>query len=136
MNRKFLSDLFSVVTSNSIALIGSIVTGFIVPMLLGVEEYGIYKLFTLYISYAVLLHFGFVDGILLNYAGTDYKQLNKEKFRAFSKFFILFQLLIAGIIVLVIHSISVSMPFIASPRQMRRPTFGYFSIKAEILFLV
>ena len=99
MNRKFLSDLFSVVTSNSIALIGSIVTGFIVPMLLGVEEYGIYKLFTLYISYAVLLHFGFVDGILLNYAGTDYKQLNKEKFRAFSKFFILFQLLIAGIIV-------------------------------------
>ena len=40
--------------------------------------------------------------------------------------------LIPGMIVSVIHLISLSRPDIASPRQTRNPTFGYFSTKAAI----
>ena len=92
INRKFIKDLFSVGFSNVVVLLGSIVTGFVVPKVLGVTEYGIYKVFTLYLGYIALLHLGFVDGILLKYAGVEYKELDKKLFKMFTRFFVLFQL--------------------------------------------
>ena len=98
-NRKFIKDLFSVGFSNVVVLLGSIVTGFVVPKVLGVTDYGIYKVFTLYLGYIPLLHFGFVDGILLKYAGVEYRELDKKLFRMFTRFFVLFQLAVEVLII-------------------------------------
>ena len=57
--------------SNIVVLIGGIVTGFLVPLVLGVNEYGYFKIYTLYLTYTSLLHFGFVDGLLLINAGKN-----------------------------------------------------------------
>lgn len=98
---KFSKDLMSVVGSNIIILFSSILTGFVVPKVLGVTGYGYYKIFTLYLSYSALMHLGFVDGVLLTYAGKEYDELPKEKFRRYTNFFFVFQLIVSICIVLI-----------------------------------
>lgn len=71
----------------------------IVPKVLGVMEYGYYKTFTLYLVYAMLLHFGFPDGILLIYGGKNYQEINQTEFRTYTRFFIGFQTIIALLII-------------------------------------
>lgn len=111
-----IRELLMVLSSNMLILLSSIFTGLIVPKLLGVSGYGYFKIFTLYTSYTALLHFGFIDGILLEHGADDYKVLNREAFRANSQFFILFQVIIAimiGIIVTFIGNDSYTFIFYA-----------------------
>ena len=86
----FTKDLFMVAFSNFVILISSIITGFVVPKILGVVGYGYYKIFTLYLSYSALMHLGYVDGVLLTFAGKEYNELSQEKFRMYTKFFFFF----------------------------------------------
>ncbi|MFT9373792.1 oligosaccharide flippase family protein [Liquorilactobacillus hordei] len=89
---KFLKDIISVAISNGIILLSGALITIVVPSFTGVSEYGKFKLFSLYVSYTGLLHFGFVDGILLKHSGKSYESIDKKIFRVNSKFFIVFQL--------------------------------------------
>jgi len=84
-----LLNLIIVSGGNFIQLVANILLGFLLPVLLDNWNYGYYKLYTLYIGYCGLLHFGFVDGILLKYAGMGFEQLDKLQFRAYTKLFFL-----------------------------------------------
>lgn len=42
---------------------------FVVPKIVGVEDYGYWRLFLLYASYTGMLHLGFVDGAFVTWAG-------------------------------------------------------------------
>ena len=95
----FKKDLLTVLISNCIVLAGNIVTGFVVPRILGVTEYGYYKIFTLYLGYVSLLHFGFVDGILLEYAGKEYSDIDKTHMKQKSVFYIRMELIISALII-------------------------------------
>ncbi|WP_141684672.1 MATE family efflux transporter [Limosilactobacillus reuteri] len=75
-------------------------SGLFIPKLMGVVQYGYYKIFILYTVYAALLHFGFTDGVLLHYGGVPLNKINKKKLRAISKFFIFFQLIISILLIL------------------------------------
>ena len=86
--------------SQGISLAASIVTSILLPKILNVNNYGLFRIFTLYLGYTALLHFGFVDGILLRFAGNDYESLHKEEIRTYSRFYILMQLIIGGIVCL------------------------------------
>lgn len=97
-DKKIASNVFMVAASNILTIAAGIVTGFLLPMLMGVEDYGYYKIFTLYISYVGLFHFGFIDGIYLFYAGKNYDNLDKDKFKSFTKFLMFFQSVIFVII--------------------------------------
>jgi O-antigen/teichoic acid export membrane protein len=98
MSKKTLSDFLKIVLSNIIVLASSIITALVIPKLMGTTNYGYYKTYTLYMSYTALLHFGFVDGILLKHAGQEYDQLDRKPFRLNSKFYIVFQGLVALVI--------------------------------------
>lgn len=88
MNRKrFLKNIAVVAGGNAFYLLGHVLTGFLVPLILPVDEYGYYKVYTLYISYYGLLNFGFVDGLLLQFAGMDYDQLDRKSIRRYTRFF-------------------------------------------------
>lgn len=91
-------EILMVMSSNILILLSSILTGLVVPKLMGVTNYSYYKIFTLYMTYTALLHFGFIDGVLLKHGDTDYVNLNKENFRTNSQFFISFQFVIACLI--------------------------------------
>ena len=95
---RFFKDIFTVSIGNVAYLISSILLGFVLPILLSIDDYGYYKLYTLYFSYSGLLHFGFIDGILLIFAGKDYEDLSKRAFRTYSRFFIYLEALL-GIVV-------------------------------------
>ena len=57
--------LLTFVSGNFLAIIISSISMLLLPKLLSLEDYGIYKTFTLYLSYTSLLHFGLKDGIYL-----------------------------------------------------------------------
>lgn len=101
----FTKDFLRVAFSNGVGLISSLFAGFVLPLILGVNEFGNYKIFTLYLTYTALLHFGFIDGLLLKNAGKKYSELNKEKFRAFTKYFIAFQLLVSIVLTAIATSL-------------------------------
>ena len=87
---KTVQSVFIVVAGNIALLLARCFLWLIIPKLLGVAEYGYYKTFTLYLTYAMFLHFGFPDGILLIYGGKDYEDINKREFCMYSRFFLIF----------------------------------------------
>ncbi|MCM2536037.1 hypothetical protein NDK43_31765 [Neobacillus pocheonensis] len=101
MNNKaitFIKNFSYTLSSNLISMMISTILIFIVPKLIGVEDYGYWQLYLFYSSYVGFLHFGWNDGIYLRYGGKEYKELNKELF--FSQFWmlIIFQVLIGAVI--------------------------------------
>ncbi len=87
-NGQFIKDILKVSASNIFKLMSSVLVGLLLPKILGVEDYGYYKTFTLYIHYVGLFHFGIQDGIYLVYGGKDFEELEKTRFRFYSRFFI------------------------------------------------
>lgn len=90
----FMKGSISIVSSNILLLMSGILNGIILPKIMGVTQYGYYKVFSLYAGYIALLHFGFVDGILLKYGGMDESQIDVKTLRSITRFFMLLQLLI------------------------------------------
>jgi len=84
--KAFLKNVLVVLFSNVVSVASGVLIGFIIPKILGVSEYGYYKTFTLYCSYIGVLHFGFLDGIYLKFAGQKYEEIDKEKFRTYTRF--------------------------------------------------
>lgn len=93
IRNKELFDILMVTISNICLLIAKVAIWLVIPRMLHVEEYGYYKIFTLYLGYASLLHLGFPDGILLYYGGKEYTKLDKRELRLNSRFFLFFQLI-------------------------------------------
>lgn len=98
---KFFSSLIVVMASNLTTLVSGLLMGLLIPQLMGVENYGHYKIFILYATYASLLHFGFVDGILLKYGGTEERDLDIYEIRANTKFIIYLELLVSLLLLLI-----------------------------------
>ncbi|MBU1145338.1 MAG: hypothetical protein KJ971_05730 [Firmicutes bacterium] len=100
-NKSTIKKIGFVASSNIIKLVSSILIGFVVPNILGLTNYGYYKVFVLYLTYIGLFHFGFIDGIYLKYGGVDYQELDRRKFRTYFKFLLNLEVIISiiGIIV-------------------------------------
>lgn len=73
----FLNILYSIV-ANFFNLLVSLILSFVVPKLLGVEQYGYWQLYTFYVSYTGFFHFGMADGLYLRYGGKYYDELDKS----------------------------------------------------------
>ena len=63
---------------NGFILVFGLVQFFIIPKYLTVEGYGYWQLFVLYASYVGILHLGFIDGILVRWAGKELVQIGNE----------------------------------------------------------
>jgi O-antigen/teichoic acid export membrane protein len=87
-------SIFRVFTSNLFKFLSSLIIIFILPNFLGIENYGYYRLFLLYLSYLGIFHFGFIDGIYLKYGGKDLESLDQKKFRTYFYFFFILQILV------------------------------------------
>ena len=98
-------DILKVSASNVVKLLAGVLVAFVLPKIIGVEDYGYYKTFTLYATYVGLFHLGICDGVYLKFGGKNYSDLNKTKFRFYSQAFFLIEALIAlllGVIALVL----------------------------------
>jgi len=95
----FVKNFSYTLASNFVSMFVSALVILVVPKLIGIEEYGYWQLYLFYSSYVGFLHFGWNDGIFLRYGGKEYKDLDKRTF--FSQFLMLvmFQAIIAIIII-------------------------------------
>lgn len=81
-----IKGIFKVSSANIVALALSMLTSFVLPIFISVEEYGYWQLFVLYAGYAGFFVFGFNDGVHLNYAACEYNETLASKFRTFTIF--------------------------------------------------
>ena len=72
-------DIFKIFSSNLIKMLVTFVTAFLVPMVLSVDDYGYYKVYTFYAAYIGIFHFGFCDGIYLDYGGKKECEIENDK---------------------------------------------------------
>lgn len=72
-------DIFKIFSSNLIKMLVTFVTAFLVPMVLSVDDYGYYKVYTFYAAYIGIFHFGYCDGIYLDYGGRNEGEIETEK---------------------------------------------------------
>lgn len=94
-----LKNIVKVGISNIFTIVSGVFVGFLVPKLMGLTNYGLYKTFTLYLGYIGLFSLGFCDGINLIYAGKQYNEIDKNKFRWFSRIYIFTQFVFALILI-------------------------------------
>lgn len=88
-SRRLAKNLILSITAQIISIATSFVLGFIVPKFIDEYQYSYWQTFVLYIGYVGILHFGFLDGIVLRYSQYDYDELDKPRIRS------QFQLLLA-----------------------------------------
>ena len=72
-------DIIKIFSSNLIKMMVTFITAFLVPMVLSVNSYGYYKVYTFYAAYIGILHLGYCDGIYLDYGGKDENSIEKER---------------------------------------------------------
>ena len=99
--KRTIKDILKIVISNLCVILSGVLTSFVLPKMIGVEDYGNYKIFSLYCTYVDLLQLGIMDGIYLYYGGKDYDELDKSRFRFYTKFFLVFQATVTAIMALI-----------------------------------
>lgn len=108
LDTKLIKNTLNLIFSNTIVLLINIMSAFITPAILGTNGFGYYKMFMLYIGYVPLLHFGFIDGILISNAGKSMSEINNSKFRTYSLFIVIFEFIISSIMLSSIFFIRVN----------------------------
>ena len=92
-----IKSILNVLSANTLILLVGIVQSFILPSILGPEEYGYWSLYLLYTGYAGFLIFGFCDGFYLKHGGENYDQLDKGTFSSYHWILVSYLLLISVI---------------------------------------
>lgn len=123
LNKTF-THIIQVGLSNVVTMLVGILTGFVVPKVLTIDGYGLYKTFTLYITYIGFCSLGIVDGIVLTYGDFDYEKLDKILFRSYFKFFLLINV-----------AFSISLFFILSFIGDTNLRFVFSLVSINIIFL-
>ena len=75
----------------------SLLLNLLLPKFIAETEYSYWQTFLLYASYVPLLHFGFLDGLMLRYSQYDYDNLDKPLIQAQFKIFIFIEIFFAVI---------------------------------------
>lgn len=96
-----LLNIFKVVFSNFSLLGAGIVTSFVLPAFLSMEDFGYYKIFNLYVTYIIILQFGIVENLYMKYGGKNFEDVDKKEFSScFSSLFYL-EILVGFILILI-----------------------------------
>lgn len=71
-------DLAAVGGGTALASVFGTITIFVIPRLVSVEDFGYWRIFLLYSGYVGFLHFGFIDGALLFWAGDPLSVIQQQ----------------------------------------------------------
>lgn len=77
------------IAAQALSFILSIVTGFILPIAMGITDYGYWQVYLFYLGFIMLFCFGFNDGLYLRYGGYNYNELPFVKLRIAMRIFII-----------------------------------------------
>ena len=102
-----INNIVKVLMSNFWVIVLGFSGSFIFPKILSIDSYAQYQTFLLYSSYVVLLPLGFPSGMVINYAGLNYHDINNSQYK--TEIYILFVILsiftvICGGITMILHN--------------------------------
>ncbi len=86
---KLAKNIFKVFKSSAFMTIGNMAINLFLPFVLSVAAFGEYKLYTLYLTYLGIFHFGYTDGIFIKYGGEN-MEVHNQDLRKEHTFLILF----------------------------------------------
>ena len=92
-----IKKLLLTVVSQGLVLGLSVITGFLLPKMMGPENFGYWQVYLFYLAYLNLFGFGFNDGIALFYGGYYYEDLPFTRLRASMKAVYLYQAVITAV---------------------------------------
>ena len=107
--RAFGSDVLIYSIGQILLLVFGLVQSLIIPKYLSTADYGYWQLFLLYTTYVGILHLGFLDGILVRWAGKEFEEIKQEIPAAF-RFLLLELFLVVGVFALVL--VAIDLPFL------------------------
>lgn len=76
-----MGNIFRVLSANFWVAIVGFVSSFVFPKILTIDDYALYHTFTLYLTYITILHLGFPSGMVINYAGKNYDEIDKNQYK-------------------------------------------------------
>ena len=102
---KNIKSIAQVMLSNVSTIVSGVLVGFLLPKIMSVESYGLYKTFTLYTSYLGLFSLGIIDGVVLKYGEKNYNELDRKRFRSYFKWYCIVHVFF-GIIICIVAMLS------------------------------
>lgn len=102
-----LKNSIYVLTSQTINLVLGIIRSVLLPILLGVINFGYWQVYLLFLSFAGAFAIGINDGIYLRYGKYSYEELPHKKLRTMTWLFIIMQIMMAVVILFFVRSESV-----------------------------
>lgn len=81
--------------SNIVSTLISMLVTLTIPRLIGIESYGYFQLYMLYITFLGIFHLGWVDGMYLKLGGKSYDSLDSKLFSGQFKCFVLTEFIIS-----------------------------------------
>jgi O-antigen/teichoic acid export membrane protein len=94
-NKKFTFFYFG----NLVATLLAMISQLLIPKIIDVEQFGVYKTFTLYLAFTSLFHFGYKDGLYIWFCNK--RDELKSKKEIFSSVLFLQQILITSLLLLI-----------------------------------
>jgi O-antigen/teichoic acid export membrane protein len=108
LSKLSLSNLKHSVISQFIIIIFGVIRALIIPVLLGVTEFGYWQIYLLYAGFVGVFSFGFNDGIYLRYGGKQKDELPWELLRGSFVFYFLALFSISLLFVIALSYINLS----------------------------
>jgi O-antigen/teichoic acid export membrane protein len=108
----FSSDVLIFSFGQAVLLAFGVVQSLIIPKFLTTADYGYWQLFLLFTAYVGILHFGFLDGILVRWAGKELTDIQSDIPVAF-RFLLVEQLVVVGGLILITAAISLPLQQVA-----------------------
>lgn len=101
MASRNIKDFVQVIASQIIGVVASIVRSLILPLYLGVINFGYFQSYLFYVSLLPLITLGYNDGVYLKYGKFDYNDLPKEQLSSSNFFFVILLFLLDAVVVFV-----------------------------------
>lgn len=101
METSLKNNIINVFVANSITLCVNLLTNFLLPRETSVNTYVAIKTFQLYMTYVGVFHFGYIDGMYLEYGGKSYNALSTDSFQSSIFTFRIFQATIALLAIII-----------------------------------
>lgn len=77
-----IKNIVRVLSANFWVAVIGFIGSFIFPRILTIDAYALYHTFTLYIGYITITHLGFPSGMVINYAGKEYDNIDRKQYRS------------------------------------------------------
>jgi O-antigen/teichoic acid export membrane protein len=93
-------DISKVFSANLIVMIVSVFISFLLPKWLSIDEYAMFRTYTLFVSFIGILHLGFIDGLNVKFGGVEVSRMSTVYITNAHRFFVLFQATVSMVILL------------------------------------